>query len=145
MGPAGLGWAPATGPTRPGLLFAFLWPRDSVRFSGRGRGSLVCAGPGGTAGRLPGRSERRPVCSGDSGLSEHSSPGLSAGGFHLRGGCDYCQVSPLIRASGRNQSWDAGSLKPPASFSEHAPGSARWALGPQLSPLWPGTQCQFLE
>lgn len=135
MGPAGLGWAPNTGPARPGLLFAFLGPRDSVLFSERGGGGLVRAGPGGAAARLRRRSARRTVCSGDSEPRNHSSPSFSAGGFHLRG---LLLVSSLSTTHGRRENSKPGRGEPEAAFR-----STRCrAVGTRapFSPLLPGTQ-----
>lgn len=133
MGPAGLGWAADTGPAWPGLLFAFLGPRDSVRFPGRGGGGLVRAGPGGAAGRLPRRSARRTVCSRDSEPRElrlRVSPRevFTLGGLWL--------VSSLSATQGGREN---SKPVPPtlSSFPKYTLGVARWELRPQLVPFCP--------
>lgn len=85
MGTAGLGWARGTGPAWPGLLFAFLGPRDPVRSSGREGGGLGArrARPG--RGEAPREEERPAVWPRGPEPGGHSSPAFSAGGFPLRG------------------------------------------------------------
>lgn len=139
MEPAGLGWAADTGPAWPGLLFAFLGPRDSVRFSGRGGGGPVRAGPGGAAGRLPRRSARRSACSRDSEPRELSSPSFSAGGFRLRGavaGVKSLRYSgPAGEFEARTRGARSRSPRPSPAFRSTHSGSRGGNSGPRESPF----------
>lgn len=59
MGPSGLGWAPDTGPTRAGLLFAFLGPRDPSRFLDEEKAACCALGPAGPRGSSRGGASAR--------------------------------------------------------------------------------------
>lgn len=79
-------WAGRRTPDPPGPAFCSpFWGRAIPCASRDEEGAGLRAGPGGSAGRLPRRSARRTVCSGDSEPCERSSPSFSAGGFRLRG------------------------------------------------------------
>lgn len=143
MGPAGLGWAADTGPAWPGLLFAFLGPRDSVRFPGRGGGGLVRAGPGGAAGRLPRRSARRTVCSRDSEpreLRPRISPRevFTSGGLWLVSSLSATQGGRENSKPGRGEP-EAGPPDPLQLSGVHTRDRAVGTQAP-VSPLLPGTQ-----
>lgn len=94
--------------------------------------AIPCAAPDEAAAAAwmrsgPGRAAGS--CSGHPEPGGRSSPGFSAGGFHLGGSVTGVE-SPLLWARPRIRTPDAGSPKPglPSSFPEHAPGPAPWEL-----------------
>lgn len=141
MGTGGLCWARGTEPTRPGLLFAFLWPRDPVRCSRRGGGGLGARwARRGPRGGPPGGTSARAAAAGIRGragirLLVYPREVFASGDLRL------VSVSPLPGAGARIRTRDAG--RPQSGLRQqlslHAPGTAPGNSGPRWSPL-PGTQ-----
>lgn len=134
-GGPGLGAGPHTRPARPFVRLSGAARHRAPLGTGRRR-----PGAGRAAGSLRGGASARPSAAG-TGRWAASASGLLRGRLPPSGGCDGCQVSPLLGAHSNPGHGEPGAAPSPARTRVHVEGGGGRGTRAPGSPIFPAPKC----